>query len=464
MLLDQVKKTIDRYHLLNNGDRLIVGVSAGVDSMVLLRLLTLFRQEFDLSLIVAHVNHGLRPKESEKEAELVKKESERLGLTFEYGLFSVKEFKEAGGLSLQDAARRIRFHFFNALLQKHHADKIAVGHNADDQVETLFLRLMRGSGLKGLKGILPIREGKVIRPLLEVWRREIASFAEEMNIPFLLDSSNLKENYLRNRLRLTLIPLIEKEYQPNFKKILLKTSAILREENDCLERGAEEAYQKIVQEERDVLSFRFSDYQSIHPAIRRRVLQKTCGRIYHTGMTIESTEGIEVDRLYKKLLQLSPSFLLELPNGISLEKQYDRVTLKKEWVKPVSPFEVELISPGRTPIEAIGREVVIEEISRNDKMESFYRSPQRAFLDCQSLQFPLRIRNFRPGDRFRPLGVNGTQKLKDFFIDHKVPRFERPKIPLLISGEMIAWVIGYRIDERVKVSEKTQRVLKVELV
>jgi tRNA(Ile)-lysidine synthase len=464
MLLDQVKRTIDRYHLLNKGDRLIVGVSAGVDSMVLLRLLTVFRQEFDLSLIVAHINHGLRPKEAEEEAELVKKESERLGLTFEYSLFSVKEFKEAGGLSLQDAARRIRFHFFNALLQRHNADKIALGHNADDQVETLLLRLMRGSGLSGLKGILPIREGKVIRPLLEVWRREIESFAGEMNIPYLLDSSNLKENYLRNRLRLTLIPLIEKKYQPNFKKILLKTSTVLREENDCLERGAEEAYQKIVQEEGDALSFRFSDYQSLHPAIRRRVLQKMCGRIYHRGMTIESTEGIEVDRLYKKLFQISPSFLLELPNGISLEKQYDLVTLKKEWVKPVSPFEVELISSGRTHIEAIGREVVIEEISRNDKMEGFYRLPHRAFLDCQSLQFPLRIRNFRPGDRFQPLGVKGTQKLKDFFIDHKIPRFERPKIPLLISGEMIAWVIGYRIDERVKVSEKTQRVLKVELV
>jgi tRNA(Ile)-lysidine synthase len=464
MLLEQVRRTIDRYHLLNKGDRLIVGVSAGVDSMVLLRLLTAFRQEFDLSLIVAHVNHGLRPKESEGEAELVKKESERLGLTFEYGLFDVKELKKAGGLSLQDAARRIRFHFFNLLLQRHGAAKIALGHNADDQVETLFLRLMRGSGLGGLKGMLPIREGKVIRPLLEVWRREIESFAEEMKIPYLLDSSNLKENYLRNRLRLTLIPLIEREYQTNFKKIVLKTSAILREENDCLEKGAEEAYQKIVQEEKDTLSFRFSSYQSLHPAIQRRVLRKMCEKIYSSRMNMESTEGIKIDRLYKKLFSVHPSFILELPQGGSLEKRYDLVTMKKERVKPVLPFEVELISPGRTYIEEIGQEVVIEEISKNDKIENSYRLSNRVFLDFQSLQFPLRIRNFRPGDRFKPLGVKGTQKLKEFFIDHKIPRFERTRIPLLISGEMIVWVIGYRIDERVKVTEKTQRVLKVELV
>jgi tRNA(Ile)-lysidine synthase len=464
MLLEQVKRTIDRYHLLNRGDRLIVGVSAGVDSMVLLRLLTSLRQEFDLSLIVAHVNHGLRPKESEGEAELVQKESERLGLTFEYGLFDVKAFKKAGGLSLQDAARRIRFHFFNLLLQRHGANKIALGHNADDQVETLFLRLMRGSGLGGLKGILPIREGKVIRPLLEVWRREIESFAQEMKIPYLLDSSNLKEDYLRNRLRLTLIPFIEREYQPNLKKIVLKTSAILREENDYLERAAEEAYQNIIQEGRDILSFKLPDYQSLHPAIQRRILRKMCGKIYGSRMNLESTEGIKIDRLYKKLFSVHPSFLLELPQGGSLEKRYDLVTMKKERVKPVLPFEVELLSPGRTYIEEIGQDVVIEEISRKDRIENSYGLSNRAFLDCQNLRFPLRIRNFRPGDRFQPLGVKGTQKLKEFFIDHKIPNFERQRVPLLISGEMIAWVVGYRIDERVKVSEKTQRVLKVEFV
>ena len=464
MLLEQVKRTIDRYHLLDKGDRLIVGVSAGVDSMVLLHLLNTYRQEFDLSLIVAHINHGLRPKESEKEAELVQKESERLGLTLEYGQFNVKEVQKVGGISLQDAARKIRFHFFNVLLQKYNANKIALGHNADDQVETILLRLMRGSGLKGLKGMLPIREGRVIRPLLEVWRREIESFAEEMKIPYLLDSSNLKKNYLRNRLRLTLIPLIEKEYQPNFKKIVLKISTILREENDYLERGAEEAYQKIVREEKDALSFKFSEYQFLHPAIQWRIIQKMLGRIYSGETVIEEREGMEVDQIYKKFHQLLPSFFIELPHGVSLEKRYDLVLIGKGWVKPVPPFEVELISPGRNYIEEIKREVVIEETGRDDKFKDLYGLPDVALLDYQSLQFPLKMRNFRPGDRFRPLGVKGTQKLKEFFIDHKIPNFERPRIPLLISGEMIAWIVGYRIDERVKVTEKTQRVLNVKVI
>jgi tRNA(Ile)-lysidine synthase len=464
MLSEQVKRAIDRYRLLDKGDRLVVGVSAGVDSMVLLHLLSAYRQEFDLSLIVAHVNHGLRPEESEKEMELVQKESEWLGLTFEYGEFNVKEFQKVGGISLQDAARRIRFHFFNVLLQKYNANKIALGHHADDQVETVLLRLMRGSGLKGLRGMLPIREGRVIRPLLEVWRREIESFAEEMKIPHLLDSSNLKKNYLRNQLRLSLIPLIEKEYQPNFKKIVLKTSTILREENDYLERKAEETYQKIIREEKDTLSFRFSEYQSLHPAIQRRINQKMLGRIYTGEMIMEEGEWLEGSQIYKKLKHPSPSFLLELPQGVCLEKRYDLVLVKKEWVKPIPPFEVELIAPGRTYIEEIGREVVIEETRRNEKFKDLYGLPDVVLLNYQNLQFPLKIRNFRPGDRFQPLGVKGTQKLKEFFIDHKIPRFERPRIPLLVSGERIAWVVGYRIDERVKITENTQRVLKVKIM
>lgn len=463
MLFNQIKRAIDCHHLVEKGDRLIVGVSGGVDSMVLLHLLNTCREAFDLSLIVAHVNHGLRPVESEKEAELVQEEAARLGLPFEYGQFNVKEFQKKGGLSPQDAARRVRFHFFDDLLQRHHAQKIALGHHADDQVETFLLRLIRGSGLQGLKGMLPIRDGKVIRPLLGVWEEEIQSFAMEKKIPFLSDSSNLKRDYLRNRIRLALIPLMEREYQPNFKEILLRTSNILREEDDYLEKGAEAAYQKVVREERETLSFKFSEYQSLHQAIQWRVIKKILGRIYDRGVAVEEGEWSDVNEMHRKLHQSSPSFLLELPRGAWVEKRYDAVLLGKGKLKPFLPFDVELISPGRTIIREIGKEVVIEETDR-DKFKN-YRGPlNTALMDYGSLQFPLRMRNFRPGDRFYPLGAKGTQKLKNFFIDHKIPKFERPQVPLLVSGEMIAWIVGYRIDERVKITEKTRKVLAVKVV
>ena len=462
MLVKEVLKTIGRYRLLERGDRIVLGVSGGVDSMVLLHLLNTLREEFSLSFIVAHVNHGLRPDESKREAELVEKESTRLGLPFEYGQFDVKEFSQTAGLSLQDAARRIRFHFFKTLLLRYGAQKIALGHNADDQVETILLRLFRGSGLKGLKGMLPIREKRMIRPLLETWRKEIESYAIENKVPYLIDSSNLKKDYSRNRLRLDLIPLIEKEYQPNFKELALRTSAFLREEDDYLEREAEGAYHRLIREEKEAISFKFSDFQSLHKVIQWRVIQRMLGRVYREEAEDEEA-WFAIDPVCQKLRHPSSSFLTELPHGVCLEKRYDRVMLKKGKVKLVSPFEVELLVPGRTLIKEIEREVWVEEMDGKPRPEDLPQSPEIAFLDYQKIQFPLRMRNFRPGDRFQPLGVGGEQKLKEFFIDHKLPRFERPEVPLLISGERVVWVVGHRISEQVKVTEETKKILRVEV-
>lgn len=461
-LFETVRRTIDRYGLLVKGDRVIVGVSAGIDSMVLLHLLNGLRQDFSLSLIIAYLNHGLRPAESEREIELVQKESLRFGLPFEYGLYDVKEFQKSGGFSLQDAARRLRFRFFHELLTKHGGGKIALGHHADDQVETVFLRLFRGSGLRGLKGMLPIREGKVIRPLLDVWKEDIEAYAREQSIPYCMDSTNLKGDYLRNRFRHHLLPLIEKDYQSGFRRALLRTSMILREEDDYLEQKAKEAYQRIVREEETGIGFQFSSFRSLHPAIQWRVIQKILEGMDHK-FDIAEAEWPDTNLIYHRLREPPANLLIELRHGFCLEKRYDRVIVTRKRLKTVPPFEVTLAIPGRFYIHEIGKEVVVEEGER-ERFGSIRTSPDVAFFDGERLQSPLRVRNFRPGDRFQPLGMQGTQKLKDFFIDHKIPRFERPGIPLLISGEMIAWIAGYRIDERVKVTPKTEKVLRVEIL
>jgi tRNA(Ile)-lysidine synthase len=178
----------------------------------------------------------------------------------------------------------------------------------------------------------------------------------------------------------------------------------------------------------------------------------------------EEKEDLEISQTFKKLKQPPPSFVLEFPLGICMEKRYETVSLGKKKVETIPPFEVEIVSPGRTLIKEIGREVLTEELDLEGQSGMPRVSSEAAFLDYQVLQFPLRIRNFRPGDRFQPLGVKGSQKLKEFFIDHKIPRFERSKIPLLISGETIVWVVGHRIDECARISDRTKRILKVNLV
>lgn len=460
-LIDRVKRTIDRYGLLTEGDRVIVGVSAGVDSMVLMHLLNQLRQDFSLSLIIAHLNHGLRPEESKREAELVRKESLRLGLPFEYEELNVREFQEAKGISMQDAARRVRLQFFLQLLKKHEGNKIALGHHADDQVETILLRLLRGSGLKGLKGMLPIREGKVIRPLLEVWKEEIEAFASENSISFLLDSSNLGEDYLRNRIRQKLIPLIEKQYQPGFRKTLFRTSTRLRDEDDFIEKEAEKAYEKMAHQEGREISFKFSDFQFLPKAIQWRFLQKALESMRNKSDR-QDGDWSDVNRIQRRLQNFQASFSLELSHGLFIEKRYDNVSLKRGELKRFLPFEVELLTPGRTFIREIAVEVVVEERLWRAS-ESIDLSNNVAFLDYERIHFPLRMRNFKPGDRFHPLGAEGSQKLKEFFIDHKIPRMERAHIPLLISGEAIVWVVGHRIDERFKVTSKTKKILRVEV-
>ncbi len=460
-VIQKVRRTIDRYVLFERGDRLIVGVSGGIDSMVLLHILVHLREELSLSLIIAHVNHGLRPEESQKEAELVHEVAGRLLLPLEYKFFDVRTFQKLHKISLQEAARRIRFGFFDHLLSQYGGGKIVLGHHADDQVETALVRLMRGTGLQGLKGMVPIREGRIVRPLLEIGREEIESYAQENHLPYLTDSSNLKEDYLRNRIRLRLLPLIEKECGSNIKKTILKTIEHLREEDDFIEEEAEKIYQQIVREEGERVCFNFADFQNLHRAIQWRILQRAFTRARGRSNSIDGNWS-EIHPLLRRLKRAPISFSVILSQGLLFEKRYDTIELKTKISPPPPPFEVELSVPGTTSIEEIEAEIEAEELVWDDSI-SFKEGQQGriALLDVERLKFPLRVRNFRPGDRFQPLGAGGTQKLKEFFIDHKVPKMDRPRIPLLISGETIAWIGGYRIDERFKITPQTRRVLKL---
>ncbi|MCX8118499.1 MAG: tRNA lysidine(34) synthetase TilS [Desulfobacterota bacterium] len=459
------RRTIDRYRLIEKGDRLIVGVSAGVDSMVLLHLLNDLREELSLSLIVAHINHGLRPDESPREAELVQEVARRLHLPFEYETFDVKTFRTLHKVSLQEAARRLRFRFFSELLKKYGGGKIALGHQADDQVETFLLRLMRGSGLTGLKGMLPLREKGVIRPLLEIWKWEIEAYAGEMRIPYLTDSSNLKEDYLRNWIRLRLIPLLARGDLLHFKKAILKTIHHLGEEDRFIEGESERVFRQIVRTEEGRACFRFSDFRSLHPALQWRVLKQAVERVREEGDGVEE-DWSEVGLLLGRLKMSRPSFSLQLSGGLLFERRYDLIELKRGLPHPIPPFETELSVPGTTYIQEIATEISAEVLPW-PKAEPIATHPNGnvALLDFDRIRLPLRVRNLWPGDRFQPLGAKGSQKLKEFFIDHKVPRIDRQAIPLLITGDhAIAWVGGHRIDERFKVSPETKKVLRLTLI
>ena len=460
MLIGKIKKTIKKYRMLESGDRVIVGVSGGPDSMALLYVLNLIKKDYNLALKVAHLNHGFRGKEAQREAQFVEKMAQKLELPFEVKTFDVPAYKRENSLSSQEAARVIRYRFLEDVKERFHASKIALGHNADDQAETMMMWLLRGTGLKGLGGMPPVREGVIIRPLIETTREEIEAFLEKNEIPFVMDSSNQKNQYLRNKLRHELFPLLRENYNPQLVKNLVQTASVLRTEDEYLESIAEDALKKVLlSKDGESLAIDNKGLLSLPLAIQFRCLRGALEQIKGDLRRITSTHLYDIIKI---VCNDMPNKLLNLPQGIMVEKSYNNLIIKLYQASP-SPFRYQFTSiPDRVIIEEIGKEMKFEIVEGYD-----HTIPQKdsriAYLDGEKILMPLTIRNTKPGDRFQPLGMKGEKKIKDFFVDEKVPLKERKRVPLVFFGDLLGWVGGMRINHRLRVAGKTREILKIEI-
>ncbi len=459
MLIKEVKKTIEKYGMLIQGDKVLVAVSGGPDSVALLYLLSDLSSELALSLVVAHLNHGLRGEESLKEANFVKELSGKLDLPIELSSIDLPALKRSWRLNVQEAARRARYQFFEEAARKWDTQRIAIGHNADDQAETVLMRMLRGAGTKGLGGIPPVR-GKYIRPLIEIPRDRILKFLEEKKVPFILDSSNLKTSYLRNKIRLKLLPELEREYNPEIRKNLLRIARILQEEEVTLESAVNEAWKTVCKSQLgDQVTFDLPSFinqpLSLQYRLLRRAIEVVSGTLW----------GIDFDHI-ESLIKLaggkSPNKAINLPRGLLAERSYRELIIRKGTLQKAMDFQYTLKVPGTTRLKEISQELQTRIIT-DRKEVSFSKDENRAYFDYQRLELPLLVRNFREGDCFQPLGMEGMKKIKDYFIDKKLPRRMRNRIPLLVSNNKIIWVVGFRIDHRVRIGEGTVKVLEVEV-
>lgn len=448
MLLEKVQKTIARYGMLNPGERVVVAVSGGPDSMVLLHLLCRLQEPLHLHLHVAHLNHGLRGEEGERDAAFVKGWVEKWGLPSTIGRIEVRKRKG----SLQEAARHARYRFLEEVAKAVGASRIALGHTQDDLAETVLINLLRGAGLKGLAGIPPAREGRIIRPLIETSRKEILAYAESQGVPFVVDASNLSEGYLRNRIRLTLLPTLA-EYNPRIVKALARAALILREEDAYLSALAKEALSSLLLQGEEA-ALPILALEGLPPALRRRVLREAFSRVSGLSLSWKKTLALE------GLLE-TPSDRLTLPGGVVALREGERLIFARKPV-PGGVEAVYLLSPAdEVELPAFGLRLHFMLLPK-EACDLTAASPFCAFFNAEKMQGPLCVRAWRPGDRFFPLGLGGSKKLQDFFVDLKIPRWRRHSIPLLLSREQIAWVVGVRIDDRFKVTEETREVLKVE--
>jgi tRNA(Ile)-lysidine synthase len=451
-ILSRVKGTIQRNHMIEPRDHIGVAVSGGVDSVALLDILAGLREELHISMMVLHLNHGIRGEEAKRDQRFVQALSKEYALPYLDKVVDCPSYMQERSLSLQEAARELRYLFFEEAIQTHALDKVAMGQNADDQAETVLMRFLTGGGTRGLKGIPPLR-GPYIRPLIDVWRTELLAYAQYKGISFVQDSSNIKTAYLRNRIRHELLPAL-REYNPKIKERLLHLAQVLGEDETYLEGLTDEVTKRIVSGDEEA-SIPIPQLLSLPPALQARVLQHAYTRLSSGGVLDYS----HVKGILHMIQGEGGSKGLALPKGLWATRVYDTLVLEKGEEQPEGMAEAtDLKIPGRTRLDGFGKE--IEATIAEGRIQP-RPDPHEAYLDYHHLTLPLQARSFHPGDSFMPLGMKGRKKLKDFFIDLKVPRSERPNIPLVISGGDICWVAGWRIDERFKVGDKTKKTLKL---
>ena len=467
MLLQEVKRTIDAHGMLDKGAEVVVGVSGGPDSVALLHVLASLRDEYDLSLHTAHLNHLMRGEEAKEDAGYVRRLSTSLGAGFTVWERDIRNMARDEGLSEEQVGRRERYKMYLEVASALGASRVAVGHNRDDQAETVLMRFFRGSGVEGLSGIPPVRDLapgiRVIRPLIAVPRHEIEEYCRLNDLATRLDTTNLDPGYLRNRLRHEIIPFLERELNPGLRQVLARTAEVCREDADYLGQRAEEALSQVTLEPGEESRLSAERLREMMPALRRRVLRAALEEEYGSLEGICFSHIADVDRL---IMSGGTGQRLHLPGGVTISLDYGVLTLALGPEACAPCFLREVKVPGVTLLPEVDYVIetsVADRESVQAEMERAWRANVafRSYFDYNKVVLPLYARSRLPGDSFRPLGLGGRKKVKDFFISEKVPRNLRGRVPLLVSGEEIAWIVGLRLSEVFKVTSDTKTVLIV---
>lgn len=457
--INKVTATIKKYSMLSEKEKILVGLSGGPDSVCLLYVLSNLEEKFMPDLHAIYINHTMRPEETPEEIEFCELLCKKLNVSFLTKSIDVKTYAKEQGLNRQEAARKLRYRIFEGTAYEINAHKIALGHTADDQAETVLIRLFRGSGPTGLSGIPPVRRN-IIRPLIEIERKEIEKILDERKIDFIVDSSNLKKDYLRNRIRLSLIPML-KELNPNIIETLSRTAEIFGEEERYFEIIVAKTLMKLTSRKTDTrIELFLAPFEIMNKVIMRRVLRKAIDET----RSLRGINFIHIEDIIELIKKGNPGDRLYLPKGVRIIKGYSTLVLTSEPAVKLNTYTLTI--PGETILKEAG---ILIRASIVDSKESEVRSQNSvpwstlAIFDADRLVPPLIVRSRKNGDFFYPFGFGKRKKLQDFFVDEKVPRDERDRIPLIISGDDIVWVVGYRGDERFKVTEGTKKILRLEV-
>ncbi len=452
---------IQEHHLVSGGEKLLVAVSGGPDSVCLLNILVKLQRELTIKLYIAHLNHQLRGAESEADAGYVSDLAHQLGIPAIIDKRDVKGYQAQQRLSLEEAAREVRYSFLTQVARSIGANQVAVGHTIDDHIETILMHLIRGTGTRGLRGLQPItvwQSGSnsltIVRPLLTVSHQETEDYCHHHQLMPRLDASNLSLSPLRNRIRHQLLPLLE-SYNPRVAEALLRTGRIASDDIDFLDKEIVRLWDEIAQEQEGAIFLDKERFDQLPSALQRYLLRASAEKLLGSAKDIE-TRHIEA---MMSALNKPAGKKLNLPGGIIFSIEYNKYLISRD-PAALSPFpilrdEFQLKIPGETLLPSWRIEATIvskEQMSEEDKDFT-------AYFDLDKTGDKLLVRSRQPGDRFQPLGMSQPKKVNEFMIDAKIPNAWRQQIPLVCSPQHILWVVGWRIDDRVKVTDTTKQIL-----
>jgi len=475
-----VLNTILHYKMISSGDSVLISISGGPDSVFLTSILNLIKDDFKLKLYCFHLDHKTRKGQSKKDAEFVEEFCRKLGIKLFKEEVDAKKWCAENKLSFQEGARKLRRSFLENIACANKIKKIAVGHNSDDNVETFFINLLRGSGLKGLTAIRPA-DGKFIRPLIDTSRDEILAALEKHGISYCKDRTNVENIYLRNKIRNLLIPFIRKNLSENFEKKLKDTIKIVSDENNLLSSIAVKTLKRIAvfkkgtpQKHIESIEIPIKKLKAFPDVLKKRVI---IAAIEKFKGNLENIKSANIDDALKTCFSGGERKELSFTDNIKFVKEADKIYLiyssgSKDIASISIIKEYDMVKeydmlPGKEQeFSRLGIRCISEIIDGgidNIKKESI--SCSEAYVDFDKIIFPVKVRTWikNGGEKFYPLGAFGSKKLHDFFIDKKVPLSFRNKVSLFLDCEKIIWIGKYIIDERVKVDLNTRRILHIKI-
>lgn len=464
-IVARVAALIRRHHLVNHNDKVVVAVSGGADSLALLHILRAL--DLPLQLLAVYIDHGLRPLETPEEQTTIAGCCQALAVPYLARTVDVRSLAARDGRGLEEAARNLRYQALEEVRREHGAQVIAVGHTADDQTEQFFIRLIRGSGRKGLSGMM-VRRDRIIRPLLREQKAALVDYLQAAHICWCRDSSNGDLHFLRNRVRLQLLPLLQSEFNPAIRRSVLQTMNVLGEEEGFLEVQTAEAFARCVTagvqivegEERPRLVVDDQQFHACHPAIRRRLLERCFWR-----MAIPPTYR-QIHTLLVFFERKDKSGEIHLEDGVRAVRRGLYLILcrplergqKRGGGKPPLPINLTIAGPGCYFIPEAGRELVLEE---RPGTEGRGGGDGRLYLDRAKITFPILLRPARPGELFHPCSGPGRRKVSRYLNDRKIAANERMNWPVLVAEDGVVALPGLQIDQAYRVTEETTTLLVI---